>query len=60
MNDPNEKVLAGLTRYEILVNAIKRVADEEGEWDDVDPYDGLHDKSIRSFAQDALRIIGEY
>ncbi len=57
--NPNEKIVAGLTRYDVLVNAMKRVADKYGEWDDVDPDDGLSQKGVRTFARDVLKMIGE-
>ena len=60
MKDPNEKIIVGVTRYELLINAMKRIANSDNEWSDVDPDDGLAGRlSIRSFAKDALKIIGE-
>ena len=46
--------IASLTRQNAaLRKALGYIA--ESEWDDVDPDDGLHDKSVRAFARAALK-----
>ena len=47
--DPNEVILAGLTRYEIVVNGLKRVADPSNDWSAA---------QVQSFAADVLKVIG--
>lgn len=43
----------------ILVNALQTIADVEEDWDDVDVWDGLATKSVRSFASKVLELIGK-